>query len=263
MIELGKAKRHSIQELCRESREVLVRGAMEGAMGRVWVPQLENSPYCLIRSGDFAYVLGLPPKGERALNLTTQIYESCGGTFLIKGDELWGGWIEEQLQGHYRMATRYALKRDEHHFDEEVLKEYETLIPEGAVIVKIDGALYHEVLKEDWSRDFCVNFDDEAHFLTDGLGYVAVKDDEIISGCSAYGVSAGMMEIQIRTRKDYRRQGLALACASAFLRDCLTRGVVPNWAPSNQHLVELAEKMGYVYENEYQVYQLEDVINNE
>src|SRR5699024_7482625 len=54
MIELGRKKRDSIRSLCEGSREVLVRGAVEGTMGRVWVPKLENSSYCLIVTGDFA-----------------------------------------------------------------------------------------------------------------------------------------------------------------------------------------------------------------
>lgn len=262
MIELGKAKRQTIQSICRDSREVLVRGAMEGTMGQVWVPKLDHSSYCLIHAGRFAYVMGLPPNGAGALDLKTQIYESCSGDFIIPGDERWATWLEDEFFGLYRLVSRYALNKDEHHFDEAVLKEYEAQIPEGVCIKKIDEQLYHLALKEEWSRGFCGNFEDEHHFMEAGLGYVALKDDEIISGCSAYGFSEGMMEIEIWTRKDYRRQGLALACASAFLLDCLSRGLIPNWSPSNQHLVELAERLGYVYEKEYQVYQLVDVHND-
>lgn len=43
MIELGRKKRQAIQSICEESKEVLIRGAMEGTVGRVWVPKLENS----------------------------------------------------------------------------------------------------------------------------------------------------------------------------------------------------------------------------
>lgn len=259
MIELGKAKRQAIQSLCRDSREVLVRGAMEGTMGRVWVPELENSSYCLIQAGDFAYVLGLPPNGEQALDLKTQIYESCCHSFIKPGDDRWSIWLEDQFAGQYRLVSRYALKKDEHHFDVGAMKEYKSQLPEGVKIKQIDSKLYHLALKEEWSRDFCVNFEDEEHFMKDGFGFVAMKGPEIISGCSAYGFSEGMLEIQIKTRKDYRRQGLALACAAAFLLECLERDLTPNWDPANLHLVELAEKLGYQYEREYQVYQLADI----
>ena len=69
MVELGKAQRQSIEKLCMYSSEVLIRGAAEGTMGRVWVPELGFCPYCLIVAGDFAYLLGMPPRGARALDL--------------------------------------------------------------------------------------------------------------------------------------------------------------------------------------------------
>ena len=87
MIELGSKKRDSIRSLCEGSREVLVRGAVEGTMGRVWVPKLENSSYCLIVTGDFAYLFGLPPKGAPALDLKSQIYESASRAYLYPADD--------------------------------------------------------------------------------------------------------------------------------------------------------------------------------
>ena len=259
MIELGKTKRQTIKPICQDSEEVLVQGAVEGKVGRVFVPQLEHSSYCLIHVGDFAYVLGLPPNGERALDLKSKIYADCGRAFLIPGDERWAAWLEEEFSGQYRLVNRYALKKDEHHFDKALLEEYKKDIPDGIRIRKIDERLYRMILKEEWCRDFCSNFDDEAHFMRDGLGFVAMKGREIIAGCSAYGYSNGMMEIEVGTRKDYRRKGLALACSAAFLLECMARGIYPNWDAANEQSVGLAEKLGYVLQKEYQVYQLADL----
>lgn len=259
MIELGKAKRQTLRPLCKDSHEVLVLAAMEGTMGQVWAPKLTDSSYCLIRVGDFTYVLGLPPKGERALDLKAQMYDSCVGTMITPQNERWADWIEDEFQGQYRMVTRYALKRDEYHFDKETLKGYMAEIPEGIRIKKMDERLYHLALKEEWSRDFCSNFEDEKHFMEEGLGYVALKGRELISGCAAYGASSGKMEIQIATKKEYRRQGLGLACSSAFILESMERGSIPNWDAMNLHSVGVAEKLGYVFDKEYQVYQLLDV----
>lgn len=93
MVELGRMKRQTIEELCRENNEVLVRGAVDGTIGRVWVPQLGNSSYCLIVVGDFAYLMGLPPKGERALDLKTQIYQSAPRAYIYPQNGRWEiGW---------------------------------------------------------------------------------------------------------------------------------------------------------------------------
>ena len=72
-----------------------------------------------------------------------------------------------------------------------------------------------------------------------------------------------MMEVEVGTRKDYRRQGLALACSAAFLLECLDRGIYPNWDAANEQSVGLAEKLGYVFHREYQVYQLLDTESEE
>lgn len=259
MIELGKTKRKLIGNLTADSREVLVRGAAEGTMGRVWVPELDRASYCLIRVGDFAYLLGIQPKGEGAFHLKTQIYESCQGAFLVPENELWALWLEEQFQGEYRLVSRYALKKEEQHFDREQLKAYAAAAPEGIRIKKMDERLYHLAMKEEWSRDFCSNFEDERQFMEDGLGYVAMKGREMVSGCSAYGMSRGMIEIQVETKESYRRQGLALACSAAFLLECMDRELFPNWDAANLQSVGLAEKLGYVYDREYQVYQLAEL----
>ncbi len=259
MIELGRAKRQAIQPICADSRDVLLRGAAEGAIGRVWVPHLTNPSYCLVVVGDFAYLLGLPPKGGKALDLKGQIFESAQQAFLYPQDERWADWIEEQFADRQRIVTRYALKKDEHHFDLDRLRGYLSAVPKGVRIRRIDRRLYHMAMKEEWSRDLCSNFDTAEHFLECAFGYVALKGRELIAGCSCYGVSEGMMEIEVDTRKDWRRKGLALACSAAFLLECLEKGLTPNWDAVNLQSVGLAEKLGYVFEKEYQVYRLKEM----
>lgn len=256
MVELGRQKRQSIRALCEGSREVLVRGAAEGTMGRVWAPGLARCPYCLIVSGDFAYLLGLPPKGAGALDLKSQIYQSASRAFIFPENGRWEQWIQEEFDGNFRMVTRYALNKKERHFDVERLNCYVQSVPRGIRVRRIDERLYHLALKEEWSRDLCSNFEDFKHFDACRFGYGAMKGHKLVSGCSAFGASEGMMEIEVDTRKEFRRQGLALACSAAFVLECLEKDIVPNWDAANQQSVGLAEKLGYVFEREYQVYQL-------
>lgn len=258
MIELGREKRQSIGTICKDSNDVLVRGAVEGTMGRVWAPVLENAPYCLIVAGDFAYLCGIPPKGARALELKSQIYQSASRSFLYPSNELWAQWLEEQFGRHLRAAARYALKKGENRFERKVLKGYVDQVPKGIRVKRVDERLYQLTLKEEWSRDLCANFEDFSHFQTHGLGYGAMKGNKIVAGCWAYGASEGMMEVQVKTKKEYRRQGLALGCSAAFLLECLEKDIIPNWEATNQQSVELALKLGYLYDREYQVYQLLD-----
>ena len=227
MIELGREKRQTIRSICEASEEVLVRGAVEGTVGRVWVPKLENSSYCLILVGDYAYLTGLPPKGRLSLELKSQIYQCASHAYLIPQDELWADWIEEEFMGQIRKVSRYALKKSEHHFDMGVLKQYISSIPKGIHMRQLDGPLYRQAFKQPWSHNLCMNFEDENHFIEKGFGYGALKGKELVAGCSACGASEGIVEVQVSTRKDYRRQGLALACSAAFLLECLGKNLIP------------------------------------
>ena len=116
--------------------------------------------------------------------------------------------------------------------------------------------IYHLALKEDWSRNFCSNFETPEAFEQDGMGFVAFDGQRMVSGCSAYGISQGMTQMEVATRKEYKRQGLALASSAKFILSCLEQGIYPSWDSDSVFSAGLAEKLGYVFEKEYQVYEL-------
>lgn len=256
MIELQKDQRHIVISLCKDLHEVPIHCVLEGAMGQVWVPELDNPAYCLIQLGDLVYVLGIPPKSIESLNLRDQILESCNHCLVIPANEWWGEWMEYHFPGEYRLVSRYAMKKDEYHFDPEELGAFIKQLPDGIKIKRIDERLYKLILKEEWSKDFCSNYNSAEHFLEAGLGFVAMQGKKIVAGCSSYGSSKDMMEIQVDTREEYRRQGLAMACCAQFILECLKDGIFPDWDAANLMSVGLAERLGYVFDREYTVYQL-------
>lgn len=262
MIELGKEKRQIIRQMCEEAYGVLPRGAAEGRMGRVWVPELGKPSFCLIHLGDFAYLYGICPRGEMAMELKAQLYRQCGHDFITPSNERWAEWLEENFAGEYRMLSRYAMRRDKNDFSEEKLEAYIRSVPSNIQIKKMDKRFYHLALKEEWSRDFCSNFESPEEFERNGLGFAALDGRRLVSGCSAYGISQGMIEVEVATRKEYKRQGLGLACSAKFILTCLEQGIYPNWDADNLQSAGLAEKLGYIFEREYQVYQLRDLETN-
>ena len=260
MIELGKEKRQIIRPLCGQADHVLVHGAVRGYMGRVWVPELTNPSYCLIHLGDFAYLFGICPKGEQAMELKAQLYRECGQDYITPSDERWAEWLEESFPGEYRVLSRYSMRRDRNHFSEEALESYCGNLPAGIRLKKIDKRLYQTALKEEWSRDFCSNFETPEEFEQNGLGFVAMDGRKIVSGCSAYGISQGMFEIQVETRKEYQRKGLALACSARFILTCLEQGIYPSWGAISLGSGGVAEKLGYIFDRAYRGYQLYDMV---
>lgn len=258
MIELDNKERHIVNSLCEKRGEVLIQSALEGSTGHVWMPVMNKPSYCLVQQGDFSYLIGIPPKAAKSLELREALIEYCHHGFIIPGDELWDNWLEENFSGEYRMISRYATKKGGENFDRKQLKSYLGQIPEEIVVKKINGKLYQQALKEKWSRDFCSNFSSPEDFKKYGLGYVALDDGQIVAGCSAYGRGHDRLAVQVETREDYRNKGLALACSAAFILDCLNQGIYPEWDAANLQSVGLAEKLGYVFDKEYQVYELLD-----
>ena len=64
-----------------------------------------------------------------------------------------------------------------------------------------------------------------------------MRNGEPVSGASSYSGWPGGIEIEIDTREDYRRQGLAYAAAAALILACLDRGLYPSW--DAQHLASV------------------------
>ena len=91
-----------------------------------------------------------------------------------------------------------------------------------------------------------------------GLGALIIKKDtgEIVAGASSYSTYQDGIEIEIVTREDYRKQGLAYRCASKLILECLKRGLYPSWDARTRISVALAKKLGYVYSHEYVAYEV-------
>ena len=89
-----------------------------------------------------------------------------------------------------------------------------------------------------------------------GLGVVIKKDGIIVSGASSYSVYQGGIEIEIDTKEEYRRKGLALISGAKLILQCLDRGLYPSWDAKNTWSVSLAEKLGYHFHYEYDAYEI-------
>ena len=90
-----------------------------------------------------------------------------------------------------------------------------------------------------------------------GLGVILLKDGQVVSGASSYSAYKGGIEIEIDTRKDYRRKGLASICGAKLILECLDRGLYPSWDAQNMGSVALAEKLGYHFDHAYDAYEVQ------
>jgi RimJ/RimL family protein N-acetyltransferase len=102
-------------------------------------------------------------------------------------------------------------------------------------------------------------------FLKKGFGFWLMTDNEIACECWSVFASRTAVEIEIHTQEKYRRQGLAAIAASAFIEECLARGLRPNWECwwDNQPSISLAQKLGFKPIKNHPVFLVEIQKNNQ
>jgi GNAT superfamily N-acetyltransferase len=78
----------------------------------------------------------------------------------------------------------------------------------------------------------------------------------MVAGASSYTRYQDGIEIEIDTREDYRRKGLAYVCGARLILECLERNLYPSWDAHNRWSVALAEKLGYHFDHEYTAFEI-------
>lgn len=79
---------------------------------------------------------------------------------------------------------------------------------------------------------------------------------KIVAGASSYSRYKEGIEIEIDTKEEYRRKGLAYVCGAKLILECLKRDLYPSWDAQNKVSVALAEKLGYHFSHEYKAYEI-------
>ena len=156
--------------------------------------------------------------------------------------------------------TRYAINHDAN-FDKQKLQSLIDALPEGYELKKIDAKVYGLCRKvKDYDLEDLVGWcDSKKQFLEIGLGYVVIKDGEVVGGAStAYRFPKGI-DIEVDVSKKHRRKGLASAASAMLILDCLERGWKPTWDAANMKSVHLSEKLGYTFSHKYHCYSISPI----
>ena len=175
---------------------------------------------------------------------------------MIPQTEEWGTLIEEVYGTRATKCMRYAIKKEPFVFDKEKLAHFASQLSPAYTLTMISEIQYNQIRELPWARDLCSNFLTYEDFRKNGIGVVVLKNGEIVSGASSYSYYQGGIEIEIDTREDQRRRGLALACGAKLILECLKQGIYPSWDAQNKGSVALAEKLGYHFEKEYIAYEI-------
>lgn len=235
--------------------ETLIWSCLQGIMGKIYADNRTTPTSAMAIIGDFTFFAGKPniELASHKPNWRTKNF-----MIMVPQDEAWKDILLHYYEEKATIISRYATKKEPHIFDKEKLKYAVASLPAHYRLSMIDERLYQLCKAEKWSSDFVSQFPDYKTYCQLGIGAVIHRENVIISGASSYSRYNEGIEIEIDTRKEYRRQGFAYICGAKLILECLKRNLYPSWDAHNKESLALAEKLGYHYSHAYTAIEIYD-----
>lgn len=253
IVKVEAKDKEKLTELFSNLNDSLIISCIQNYFGHAWVDQIENPRSGKIITADFCFLAGEPYE-ELLLDMQEEYHD--GYLILVPESEAWCRRIEEVYGKNCKRIERYGLKKEGDIFDRDKLRQFVKNVEPEFEVRLLDEKDYYQALSEEWSRDWCSQYKDWEDYQKRGLGAVILHNGEIVAGASSYTSYREGIEVQIVTRKDYRRRGLALASGAKLILAALERGLYPNWDAKNMMSVGVAKKLGYHYAGPYTAYEV-------
>lgn len=254
MIKVEKNQMKDIKDLFQGIDDSMVIACLQGYMGNAYADRLPNPRFAFIISGEYSFFGGSADIPE-AKEITENIFDYMEGdasVAIYALDQLeWRELLLSVPKNNPVEVTRYGILQKDYNFDIERLKGFMEKIPEGFVCEAFDENIYEKAMSQSWSREFCETFASVQDYLKRGFGFAVLYQGQLVAGASTMTVYDGGVEIQIATREDFRRKGLALPCAAALLQECMEREIRPCWDAATLVSKHMALKLGYEYKGDY------------
>ncbi|MFH5882241.1 GNAT family N-acetyltransferase [Liberiplasma polymorphum] len=230
----------------------LLDALIHGFHGEMMTDDLKN-PSVFLGFIGWNYYLSGNPNSKCAIELIKKVpYDTE-----IHTTALWVKALEAIYPNQLIRKTRYAHHAND--LNKDHLNKIINALNPNYHIKPIDKPLYNQILKEGWGEDFVGNFKDYQDFKENGLGFLVLDNETIISGCSSYIRFNGGYEIEIITRNDYRNQGLAKIIGAYFTLECLKRNKIPHWDAAHESSKRLASKLGFTFAYAYEVFIIKEI----
>lgn len=236
-----------VDELFGDWNESIICSCLQGIMGQVHTNEAADGAVAVL--GDFAFLAGNPSEELLRFNLPEFI-------IMVPQNDEWAVLIERYYGDKAKKITRYAFKKEKDIFDVQGLEQAVLSLPEGYELRMIGECEYNLCRNNAFANDLVSQFKDYESYKRLGLGVVALWNGELVAGASSYSRYKEGIEIEVDTREDHRRKGLAFACGAKLILECLKRDMYPSWDAQNKWSVALAEKLGYHFSHEYTAYEI-------
>ncbi|MCK4634183.1 GNAT family N-acetyltransferase, partial [Candidatus Bathyarchaeota archaeon] len=263
--ELKKRDYEKVRSLFKELEWNLITSAViEGTSpGKVYADRVEDPRTAFMCTVEGYYLVGYDNNDEFNTSLNKLIFERIfAGDTVRKGEtdvsigfhpDSWKEKVPIIFQG------RIPLTAARRHYVCTELKvdHWRNNLPEGFQVQRIDEKLLgtpHLEIPEHVTGWMKTNWGSTSDFVEKGFGFCTLHDKRIVSWSIADCVSGNACEIGIRTRGDYRRQGLATLTAAATVDYSLSSGFkYVGWHCGEDNLgsIGVAEKVGFKLERKY------------
>jgi RimJ/RimL family protein N-acetyltransferase len=224
-----------------------LEAAFEGSLGEVWVDDGKRPQVARMLIGDFHAIAGDP----EAPAATEALLAVPDRGYIAVADS-WHDLVHRALPAAYP-NDRFSFHAPEL-WDRKRLASLRESLPPGYTLGRI-GANTVGAFRN-LNATFVDNFESLDDFLARGVGFGVTKGGEFVAGCSSYSISSHTLEIEIETRRDYWRRGLALVTGARMIEHCLDNGLVPCWDAAHEGSALLAERLGFVGRRQYTAYRL-------
>lgn len=241
------------QALFAPVQDTMILSCLQNVMGDMYADDPENPKAAMAVLGVFCFFAG-----EVNAELIAYKPDTYTIPFIIMRADTPS--LKAAIQAQYgeraKKVTRYAIKKETDSFSQQYLQHIvETLSPEYELQL-IDETIFNWSRQQPWCKEWTSLYKDYETYRTTGLGVAVLKDKLPVAGASSYSSYREGIEIQVDTKKEYRRQGLAASACAKLILECLQRGWYPSWDAHNMDSVHLAEKLGYHFDREYTVFEI-------
>jgi hypothetical protein len=170
---------------------------------------------------------------------------------LFFGSEGWEELVQSIHGGKLMEMPRYAFASEA--LDIEHLRTLGSRIPDGYRLAQMDLTLARRLAGEEsrLAEDHMLLFHSPEDFVERGFGFCLLHGDQIASAATTFAICKKGIEIQINTRKEHQRKGLATVIAAHLIVHSLEKDLDPNWDAANESSVGLATKLGYTPQGTY------------
>jgi RimJ/RimL family protein N-acetyltransferase len=236
--------------------------------GRVYVDNLTAPRSGFAVSLDCAYLVGAPDNEAFNEALSTELTAT-----LLAGDRVnpadptlvvcldsadWEPALADIL-GDWRWPPIWGSNHY-YRFDKPRL-DWQTALPAEYTVARLDAALLAAQgpnLPQNIADSIRIGWQDQANFLSNGFGFVAMHGAEIVCWCLADVTVGDACEIGIETAVAHRKRGLATAVTAATVEYCQQAGFSHiGWhcGADNPGSIGTAVNVGFELERPYNFYE--------